>query len=58
MIEPDATAPIQLDANGQTRIRKPLVIKRANADELSEHDQVLLAIDKESKGACVWLPKE
>ena len=58
MIEPDATAPIQLDANGQQRIRKPLLVQRASEDELSEHARLLAIIDKESKGACVWLPKE
>ena len=59
MIEPDdAVTPVQLDANGQTRVRKPLIVRQATPEELSEHDRILVAIDKESKGACVWLPKE
>lgn len=59
MIEPDdSPPPAQLDANGQTRQRKPLIVKRANDDELAEHARLLAIIDKESKGACVWLPKE
>jgi DNA polymerase-3 subunit epsilon len=59
MIEPDdAVTPVQLDANGQTRVRKPLIVRQATPEELGEHDRILAAIDKESKGACVWLPKE
>lgn len=59
MIEPDdAVTPVQLDANGQTRVRKPLIVRQATPQELGEHDRILAAIDKESKGACVWLPKE
>ena len=59
MIEPDdAVTPVQLDANGQTRVRKPLIVRQATPEELSEHDRILVAIDKESKGACIWLPKE
>ena len=27
------------------------------ADELAEHAKNLAGIDKESKGACIWLPK-
>ena len=59
MIEPDdAVTPVQLDANGQTRVRKPLIVRQATPEELGEHDRILAAIDKESKGACIWLPKE
>ena len=35
--------------------RKPLVIRRASADEEASHQQVLAAIDKETKGGCIWL---
>ena len=57
MIEPD-TAPRQsIDAGGVVRERKPLIVRHASADELAEHERVLKAIDKESKGACLWLPK-
>lgn len=57
MIEPDAAPRPQLGADGQVRQRKPLLVRRASADELAEHERVLAAIDKESKGACLWLPK-
>ena len=57
MIEPDAEVRPQLDANGLARERKPLIIRRATQDEIADHERVLAAIDKESKGACVWLPK-
>ena len=57
MIEPDAEVRPQLGADGIARQRKPLIVRRAAPDELAEHARVLAAIDKESKGACVWLPK-
>ncbi|HXE40324.1 MAG TPA: DNA polymerase III subunit epsilon, partial [Azonexus sp.] len=57
MIEPDAAPRPQLGADGMVRQRKPLLVRRATTDELVEHERVLAAIDKESKGACVWLPK-
>jgi len=57
MIEPDAEARPQLDADGAARERKPLIVQRATAEELAEHDRLLAAIDKASKGACIWLPK-
>ena len=57
MIEPDAAPRPNIGADGQVRQRKPLVVRRASPDELAEHERVLKAIDKESKGACLWLPK-
>ena len=55
MIEPEA-APRAQQGNGGTRKgRKPLVIRRASADEEASHQQVLAAIDKETKGGCSWL---
>ena len=57
MIEPDAEVRPQLGADGQVRERKPLLVRRASAEEIAEHERVLAAIDKESKGACIWLPK-
>ena len=56
MIEPEAPRP-QLAADGSVRQRKPLIVRKASAEELAEHEKVLAAIDKESKGACIWLPK-
>jgi DNA polymerase-3 subunit epsilon len=57
MIEPDAEVRPQLGADGVARQRKPLIVRRAAPEELADHERVLAAIDKESKGACVWLPK-
>ncbi|HSG23122.1 MAG TPA: DNA polymerase III subunit epsilon [Azonexus sp.] len=57
MIEPDAAPRPQLDADGAARERKPLLVQRATAEELAEHERLLAAIDKASKGACIWLPK-
>lgn len=41
--------------SGQRRARHVL---RASDAELAEHTQVLAAINKESKGKCLWLPRE
>ncbi|MFV5214850.1 DNA polymerase III subunit epsilon [Azonexus caeni] len=57
MIEPDEAPPALLGADGKARQRKPLRVRRASDAELAEHQRVLAAIDKESKGACLWLPK-
>ena len=57
MIEPDAAPRPNIGADGLVRERKPLTVRRASPDELAEHEQVLAAISKESKGACLWLPK-
>ena len=57
MIEPDAAPRPNIGADGLVRERKPLAVRRASPEELAEHEQVLKAIDKESKGACLWLPK-
>lgn len=57
MIEPDEAPPALLGADGKARQRKPLLVRRASDAELAEHQRVLAAIDKESKGACLWLPK-
>ena len=37
---------------------KPQLIVRANEDELVQHEQQLVAIQKESKGKCRWLTSE
>ena len=57
MIEPDEAPPVLLGADGKARQRKPLLVRRASAEEIAEHESVLAAIDKESRGACIWLPK-
>jgi DNA polymerase III subunit epsilon len=55
MIGPDEAPRVMLGADGKVRERKPLQILRASAEEIAEHERMLAAIDKESKGACVWL---
>jgi DNA polymerase-3 subunit epsilon len=59
MIEPDEVAP-RAGGSGEAarRERKPLVVRRADEAELALHQQLLVGIDKESKGQCLWLPKE
>lgn len=57
MIEPEFQPKLQ-NVDGKARqARKPLVVTRANDDELAQHQQVLAGINKETKGACVWLAK-
>ena len=57
MIEPDSQPPVNLSSTGVRKERKPLVIRRADQDEMTEHGRVLASIDKETKGGCVWLQK-
>jgi DNA polymerase-3 subunit epsilon len=57
MIEPDAAPRPNIGADGLVRQRKPLTVRLASPEELAEHERVLKAIDKESKGACLWLAK-
>jgi len=38
--------------------RKAQHIVRASEEELAQHEQVLLAIQKESRGKCLWIPSE
>lgn len=43
-------------ADGKPRAeRKPLTVRRAVDEELAHHQRVLEGIQKESKGACLWL---
>ena len=51
----------QLDISGQvhaTGQRKTQRILQASDVELAEHAQLLTGIEKESKGKCLWLPRE
>ena len=57
MIEPDDLPGPQLGADGQARARKPLLVRRASAEELADHERLLAVIDKESKGHCLWLAR-
>lgn len=53
-VEPSLSAE-QAQQAGQRRAQR---VVRASAEELAQHEQVLLAIDKESRGKCLWIPGE
>ena len=55
MIEPDATPRAQSGKGGHAIERKPLLVRRASDAEIADHERVLAAIDKETKGGCLWL---
>lgn len=55
MIEPDATPRSTSAGSARQTERKPLLVRRPSAEELAEHQRVLAAIDKETKGGCLWL---
>lgn len=38
--------------------RQPQIVLRASDDELAQHEALLAAIQKESKGQCLWLSSE
>jgi DNA polymerase-3 subunit epsilon len=51
----------QLDVTGQLQVsaqRKAQRVLRASDGELTAHGEVLASIEKESKGKCLWLPRE
>ena len=58
MIEQDMAPRMQSDAGGRPIERKPLVVRRASEAEMSDHARVLAAIDKETKGGCLWLAEQ
>jgi len=55
MIEPDATPRTQSGKSGHAIERKPLLVRRASDAEIADHQRVLAAIDKETRGGCLWL---
>ncbi len=55
MIEPDAASRVQTGKGGVPFERKPLLVRRASEEEIAVHERVLAAIDKESRGGCLWL---
>jgi DNA polymerase-3 subunit epsilon len=58
MIEPEFS-PQAPRLDGQPRqARQTLIVRRASADELEQHAQVLAGINQESKGGCLWLAAE
>ena len=51
----------QTATSGQERNsiqRRPQHIVRASDDEVAQHEQLLAAIQKESKGKCLWLASD
>jgi len=54
-LDPTPAAAVEIADAGT---RKPTVVLRASDAELAEHTRVLTAIQKESKGKCLWLPSE
>ena len=55
MIEPDAAPRALAGAGGRLIERKPLRVIRASAAELAHHERVLAAIDRDTRGGCLWL---
>ena len=55
MIEPDAAPRAQSGKGGHAIERKPLLVRRASDAEIADHERVLAAIDKETRGGCLWL---
>ena len=55
MIEPDAAPRAQSGKGGHAIERKPLLVRRASEAEIADHQRVLAAIDKETRGGCLWL---
>ena len=55
MIEPDAAPRAQSGKGGHSIERKPLLVRRASDEEIADHERVLAAIDKETRGGCLWL---
>jgi len=57
----DLEAPIAAAASqaaNVAQVRVPLIVLAANEEELAAHEKSLAAIDKESKGKCLWLKLE
>jgi DNA polymerase-3 subunit epsilon len=53
----DNAAQPQIIDDALTRIpAKAQCVMRASSEELEQHEQLLAAIQKESKGKCLWLP--
>lgn len=55
LIEPDAAPRTRQNEEARRGERKPLLVHRASADELACHEQILAAIDKDTRGGCLWL---
>ncbi len=50
-----AQTTLEVSSGTSRQARAPLVIRRAEGEDLDTHQQVLEGIQKESKGACLWL---
>lgn len=65
IMETDESASAQQDINAAESLaglamdaQRTLRVLRADATEMAEHTQLLSAIQKESKGKCLWLADE
>lgn len=58
MIEPEAAPRARRNEEPRRGERKPLLVRRASADEVASHEQILAGIDKETRGGCLWLARE
>lgn len=54
----NAPQPVIAEQSTNNALRKSQCIVRADEDELAQHQLLLEAIQKESKGKCLWLPAE
>jgi DNA polymerase-3 subunit epsilon len=52
------TGAVLAGASQTARLAIPLLVLQASEDELAAHEKSLAAIDKESKGKCMWLKLE
>jgi DNA polymerase-3 subunit epsilon len=55
MIEPEVTPRAHAGKGSRQIERKPLRVIRASAAELADHERVLAAIDRDTRGGCLWL---
>lgn len=53
-LEIEFDSPVVDYSMGGTRQRPPLTVLLASAEELADHHRVLVEIDTESKGKCLW----
>ncbi len=58
IVEEDVVPSATARASAGKGERKPLRVPAASEEELTEHQRVLAGIDKETKGNCLWLPKQ
>ena len=55
LIEPDPVPRAHAGKGGRQTERKPLLVRRPDAEELADHERVLAVINRETRGGCLWL---